>query len=829
MKEQRFLFTGFRPWFCSEYGSFPLQDSELRFFLSSTSTPAKVYKFRNGDSSWGTSVPIDLNGYVAAKEGGSAIWLDRSKSYDVQVWQRISKDPLAEKDEYKTNPLYWRKLWSVDDVCDPSGIENSLKFTEGAFTVQNIEELKTINPYNFVGQIAEVLGYYEPGDCGSSLVFEFVHGDKNNPDDGYRIAPNDSSINGRWIQKFGGVVDVAKFGAIPNRPQIDCLGNIRNAINFCLSSSQNKRTLKFSLSGLYHLSGDLDFGASNYVDASTGEKDLLFVIVDDNVCFGGISDIVEVNFGGCYAFIRSDSPLVNSLGSLKFNDGCVSFIRPQWFYSKDKLISDCLVQAASLKNNPNKIPVKLYGSMRNHSLMFKGAVHTFYAPIYIEELNKDKYGLSQFGLANDGCELHFENTFSAPTDLFIFNTGVGLGKVFFNTNIYASSLWFGNYAEAAMQSVPKGVLDVYGFDLNGFSVNGNGCVVDIKIPIDLMNGSLQNVFVSNNDRKLLFKNVTQNAGVCNLQLNNSEAWIEWFTDSDSVDISAYLLTTRKLKSKKSFTGIQIYPYSDCILDGVECGSLLISSSDDSSPGLTLKGCSIRTFNQNALNLSLLLEDCSVNGIATIQGKMIKISNCSFLNGYEINLLPSSVLWLVNNIFYGSVIVSSYRSVNGFITKNLFTKEVAPTEPYALQYKVFPTETITIPSQIEVMGNKFLHGYEVVSSLQNAFVELTITEIANDVVYADFVNPIRLFDKDANYSVHGKGVYESGTSGWMVECDFSVRDGKSVSLHLGGNSDNKVHGCITRVGDLTSFSNLSGLTKILTNCSFTNPRSESRWS
>lgn len=828
--EQRFLLNGFRIWLANDFGNSPLSSGELRFYYGGTSTPANAFKFRTGDDSWGTRVSVDANGYVGGSEGGSGIWLDRTRAYDVEVWKKVSKDPLGMLEENKNNGLYWQKLWDMKGIIDPSGIDaaNTPKTNSKEYAVNTIADLRTLNPIEYLNRVIKVNGYYDIGDTETPMYF-ISKVSKNNDDGGSVIAPNDSASNGRFFQIFGSVVDVSKFGALPNG--IDCLGNIKNALKYCLSSSNQKRSLQFSLPGIYTLSGNLNFGAYNYSNPTTGKKDSLHLTIKDGVCFDS-KDNIELDFGNTNTTVESDSSIVSANVDLKFSSGSVEFIRPQWFYNSSNLFSDLLVKAGSLSRNPTKIPIKVFGDLSNYTLTFASGIHSIYAPVEVENISADKNGLEQFGLAQNGAVLSFESEFKAPTDLFVFNTGVDSGSVEFNANSRVSSKWFGNFAKAAMDSVKVGVLDVYGWDLNGFSIDGNGCNIFVHSPINLLNASLQNVFICNNDSDIIFENITQTSGEPNLKINNYFAYLEWFTDGvNSYDITAAALCSKTLKCNKPFTGVGLYPYGGINIDGLKCGSFLIYSSDDSAPGVVLENCEIKTFKTTNTKLSLVCNKSSFNGSFELNTLRADFLDCQFIGGYDIELRVSSSIYLNGNTFYGLVKIKAPRTATGIITNNYFLKQLVSTQNRSLVFEPLETETSLSPSRIIVKNNSFKTGYVIESELQDFITQLTYQNHSNDVLYFVLEEPLMLFDSSASYRVIGKSIYDSVKATTYVELNFITDDSRnSIVIHLGGVSDNAVNGVITRIGDNIelSGSSISSFTSIPIVCSFIDSRKQSRW-
>ena len=186
----------------------PLYPGRVEFFDATTSLPKTVYADKDLTVALGTSVTTDLEGYLPA------IWLSDGY-YKGIVSQRIQDDPET-----------WNPLWTINHI----GKALSSSGAPGNGTLAycaNIAELKAIEAGTIDAAI--LAGYYESGDCGEPLFFTWDASSTKADDAGAYIRSNDtpSGTAGRYHQIFPtGVLDIRKWGGLPNETSIDCTGGI---------------------------------------------------------------------------------------------------------------------------------------------------------------------------------------------------------------------------------------------------------------------------------------------------------------------------------------------------------------------------------------------------------------------------------------------------------------------------------------------------------------------------------------------------------------------------------------------------------------------------
>ena len=182
-------------------GGFPLSapGGRAKFFKAGTSTPETVYS--DIDLTEGTALGPVV--YTDALGALPAIWLKTDRLYKVVVEQKVSDDPEV-----------WAVLWEVDNVG--TYVQEAAEVTgDPSAVVSSISALKAVDHGEH--STVQVLGYYTPGDWGEPSTFVYDPESTASEDGGAVIRPNDNS--GRWFQQLGPVIDVRKFGAIPQRQQ----------------------------------------------------------------------------------------------------------------------------------------------------------------------------------------------------------------------------------------------------------------------------------------------------------------------------------------------------------------------------------------------------------------------------------------------------------------------------------------------------------------------------------------------------------------------------------------------------------------------------------
>ena len=333
------LLGGLKVWLVNDGGS-PLSapGGRAKFYKAGTSTPETVYSdidLTDG-SAFGPEVRTDKLGYLPA------IWLKTDRLYKVVVEQRIQEDPET-----------WEVLWEVDNVgyIDPHEIENS---GEEPVTVDNISSLKDLDHTEH--HYAIVLGYYSPGDFGSPAFFRFDEDSMDTADDGAYVRPNDvsSSTAGRWLQMFeGDVLDVRKFGAIPNMSEdSDISGKVINAVNYSQDNSTRTRplTVGFVATGVYAFSGNFDFSQYNFIDLTDNSE------IQVPWYFG--NGVVLKNLVNNNRFTLSGSTVCEATGEMLSGTVAMSVqgggyikVDPAWWGGRVCTLEDCIVECHSVTDN----------------------------------------------------------------------------------------------------------------------------------------------------------------------------------------------------------------------------------------------------------------------------------------------------------------------------------------------------------------------------------------------------------------------------------------------------------------------------------------------
>lgn len=285
-----YLLSGWRVYVPDENGN-PLYQGRVYFYDASTSEPSTVYADKEGVTPLGTYVDVDNNGYLPA------IWLSASHLYKVVVKRLIQADPET-----------WDTMWEVDDVGNPFlNSEESLGVS--TIAVNTISDLKGIGPNDAVRpDYVYVMGWINPGDTGSPMLFRWVSGHNTVVDDGHWISPLEYGF-GSWEQIFSGDLDPRKFGAIPDSDN-SCDVSFSNCMSYASEPHtvptgepylHFPKTVHFVKEGTYKMNTTFDF--TLYTMISEYKSAPVPVVVDDGVYFDK-----TVTFGKG-ARINSSSPI----------------------------------------------------------------------------------------------------------------------------------------------------------------------------------------------------------------------------------------------------------------------------------------------------------------------------------------------------------------------------------------------------------------------------------------------------------------------------------------------------------------------------------------
>lgn len=267
-----YLLSGWRVYIPGANGT-PLYRGRVYFYDASTSNPSAVYSDKSKATSLGTYVDIDNAGYLPA------IWLEASHLYKCVVKQLIQADPET-----------WETLWEVNDIGNPF-IDTQSDSGEDTIFVNTVSDLRLLDvTASDLPSYVEVMGWFEPGDTGSPMVFKW-NSTSTSSEDGHWILPASTPSSGRWEQILDDEIDPRKFGAIPDTGN-DVASNLRNCMLFASephvldisdSTEYKPRTVRFVRSGTYHLGSAFDF--SQYTMIAAYDSAPVPVIIGDGVYF----------------------------------------------------------------------------------------------------------------------------------------------------------------------------------------------------------------------------------------------------------------------------------------------------------------------------------------------------------------------------------------------------------------------------------------------------------------------------------------------------------------------------------------------------------------
>lgn len=315
----------------------PLYPGRVEFFDATTSLPKTVYADKDLTIPLGTSTTTDLEGYLPA------IWLSDGY-YKGIVSQRIQADPET-----------WNPLWTINHL----GKELASTGAPGSGVMaycENIAELKAIEAGTIDGAI--VAGYYESGDCGEPLFFTWNASSTKTDDAGAYIRSNDtpSGTAGRYHQTFPtGVLDIRKWGGLPNETSIDCTGALVNMSNYACDFEVYPVTppeIGFVAPGVYYFSGNTNLNRIWKNASETISKPVPYYVGNGAQIACGSQAITFTN----PVRIESDFKIVEYPTSYSFGAGSVDYLRPQWLPDWHGNLANKITAAHN-----EDLPVRVYG------------------------------------------------------------------------------------------------------------------------------------------------------------------------------------------------------------------------------------------------------------------------------------------------------------------------------------------------------------------------------------------------------------------------------------------------------------------------------------
>lgn len=316
-------------------GGFPLSapGGRAKFFKAGTSTPETVYS--DIDLTEGTALgPVVYTDSLGALP---AIWLKTDRLYKVVVEQKVSDDPEV-----------WTVLWEVDNVG--TYVQESAEVTgDPSAVVSSISALKAVDHGEH--STVQVLGYYVPGDWGEPSTFVYDPESTASEDGGAVIRPNDNS--GRWFQQLGSVIDVRKFGAIPDIvDNSDVTSRVQAAATYAANNTMTDRSrppvVAFVAPGKYVLAGGFDFTVYSFTDISDSSVHPLNWYIGEGVVFVTSSAAITLSkFTDC----RTVEALVEGASALNVEPGGRIEVDPVWWGSLTCNLVDCIVKCSSVTTN----------------------------------------------------------------------------------------------------------------------------------------------------------------------------------------------------------------------------------------------------------------------------------------------------------------------------------------------------------------------------------------------------------------------------------------------------------------------------------------------
>lgn len=401
----------------------PLYPGRVEFFDATTSLPKTIYADKDLTVALGTSVTTDLAGYLPA------IWLSDGY-YKGIVSQRIQADPET-----------WKTLWTINHL----GKELASTGAPGSGIMaycENIAELKAIEAGTIDAAI--VAGYYGSGDCGEPLFFKWDASSTKTDDAGAYIRSNDtpSGTAGRYHQTFPtGVLDIRRWGGIPNSSDIDCTGALVNMGNYACDYEiypNGAPTIGFPAAGVYKFSGATSLNRV-WRDASGENPERVCYYIGQNARIDCAAN--SLTFAN-QTTIESEYNIVEYPTGYTFEVGSVEYIRPQWLPNYHGNLAKKIETA--LANN-NGITVKVYGKDATgeidieDDMVWEGAHLIIDAPSLVFS-------------SSTGSVLTINNTFEITDNHYIFQMSTLIGSQTINAAWFGWGCLSGNNQASALQS-----------------------------------------------------------------------------------------------------------------------------------------------------------------------------------------------------------------------------------------------------------------------------------------------------------------------------------------------------------------------------------------
>lgn len=311
------LLGGFKVWIQDGKG-LPLSapGGRVKFYKANTAEPMEVYSSSAMDIPLGPIVYTDIHGYLPD------VWLRTDFLYDVIVEKKVGDDPET-----------WVQLYEIEDVGTIIEEETETPVTSTGI-VSTISDLRDVD-YTAFGTVY-VLGYNDPGDTGERMVFHYDAESRKHDDGGSIILPNSKAFteDGRWVQEFnGGMIDVRKFGAIPDAGA-DLSTQLSNCINYCLDASIHKRpaSVLFLKPGKYSIRGN--FSMDVYSVTTEGETEYLHYVINAGVKFNGIGSPRLLTLGR-NTDVLTNGRLVTGYFALNVPNEFKGAIHAGWYGTED--------------------------------------------------------------------------------------------------------------------------------------------------------------------------------------------------------------------------------------------------------------------------------------------------------------------------------------------------------------------------------------------------------------------------------------------------------------------------------------------------------------
>lgn len=633
-----FLLNGWRVFVPGRDGR-PLHDGKVCFYNAGSSTPANVFSDKELTVPYGTELPLDNSGFLPPN-----VWLETTHLYKCVVKQKIQNDPET-----------WHTMWVIDDVGYID--EFALDFSDTLRFVNSIAELKALVPgtYDYV----YVMGWAVPGDTGSPMAFKWEASSTDDSDDGHWITPASEPASGRWEQLFNdGFVDPRKFGAIPDTDELVDDAIVRamlyaaepNTFDPISEIIYRPKEVRFVRSGNYKIGGSIDFSIYKMIQGYGNSA--VPVTVCSGVVFTSEED-VTVTFGNCVRIEGSES-IVGGSTSLNVNEGCVEFVRPQWWPGND--MAKCLKKAASTNND-----VRVFGDVSrfNHTIAANTTVSgngkvTFVSPVFRFDI----------GVAGKSQKITYECLVEAPEERMIYGSTNLTSQPFSfeNDKQVVKDTWFrgGDYNSAlgfCLDSSARRKFEIYGGRVTEDISPDELCYCKFNGLLEIDGGAeVSNVVIENGPEKIL----DVESGV--LKNENEFFLVDWTDDFQSA--SACCENGGKLT--QGLNGIRWNTLSmtevNCELYGINLnvGENIAFSKKVENCDINAEGHTVSLIGQNIAfvgnSIVASFIHVSQDGVS-LQTASISNNRINFksTNGkLSVHNSPTSVVSVCGNTFLGSV-------------------------------------------------------------------------------------------------------------------------------------------------------------------------------